>query len=96
MSVYKYQQEVKWQNHKAFLLEGLKKKISGPLGTDFGPAPLCYASASVFLFFLNSIFLRWTKDRRAMRVMSIERKKWMNIRPLPTKKQMPLQFDVHT
>uniref|UniRef100_A0A2K6FJC1 Zinc finger CCCH-type containing 7A n=1 Tax=Propithecus coquereli TaxID=379532 RepID=A0A2K6FJC1_PROCO len=38
----------------------------------------------------------WTKDRRAMRVMSIERKKWMNIRPLPTKKQMPLQFDVHT
>ncbi|KAK1344817.1 hypothetical protein QTO34_013519 [Cnephaeus nilssonii] len=38
----------------------------------------------------------WTKDRRAMRVMSVERKKWMNIRPLPTKKQMPLQFDVHT
>ncbi|EAW85140.1 zinc finger CCCH-type containing 7A, partial [Homo sapiens] len=36
----------------------------------------------------------WTKDRRAMRVMSIERKKWMNIRPLPTKKQMPLQFDL--
>ncbi|KAI5762105.1 unnamed protein product [Gulo gulo] len=36
----------------------------------------------------------WTRDRRAMRVMSIERKKWMNIRPLPTKKQMPLQFDL--
>ncbi|XP_054445561.1 zinc finger CCCH domain-containing protein 7A isoform X3 [Pteronotus mesoamericanus] len=36
----------------------------------------------------------WTKDRRAMRVMSVERKKWMNIRPLPTKKQMPLQFDL--
>nr|XP_020022846.1 zinc finger CCCH domain-containing protein 7A isoform X3 [Castor canadensis] len=36
----------------------------------------------------------WTKDRRAMRVMSFERKKWMNIRPLPTKKQMPLQFDL--
>ncbi|XP_074052515.1 zinc finger CCCH domain-containing protein 7A [Macrotis lagotis] len=36
----------------------------------------------------------WTKDRRAMRVMSNERKKWMNIRPLPTKKQMPLQFDL--
>ncbi|XP_055221307.2 zinc finger CCCH domain-containing protein 7A [Gorilla gorilla gorilla] len=36
----------------------------------------------------------WTKDRRAMRVMSIEHKKWMNIRPLPTKKQMPLQFDL--
>uniref|UniRef100_A0A8C5YY76 Zinc finger CCCH-type containing 7A n=1 Tax=Marmota marmota marmota TaxID=9994 RepID=A0A8C5YY76_MARMA len=36
----------------------------------------------------------WTKERRAMRVMSFERKKWMNIRPLPTKKQMPLQFDL--
>ncbi|XP_003477808.1 zinc finger CCCH domain-containing protein 7A isoform X1 [Cavia porcellus] len=36
----------------------------------------------------------WTKDRRAMRVMSLERMKWMNIRPLPTKKQMPLQFDM--
>ncbi|XP_016279483.1 zinc finger CCCH domain-containing protein 7A isoform X2 [Monodelphis domestica] len=36
----------------------------------------------------------WDKDRRAMRVMSNERKKWMNIRPLPTKKQMPLQFDL--
>ncbi|KAL1778807.1 zinc finger protein CCCH domain-containing protein 7A [Sigmodon hispidus] len=36
----------------------------------------------------------WTKDRRAMRAMSFERKKWMNIRPLPTKKQMPLQFDL--
>nr|BBG62345.1 zinc finger CCCH type containing 7 A [Tokudaia muenninki] len=36
----------------------------------------------------------WTKERRAMRAMSFERKKWMNIRPLPTKKQMPLQFDL--
>ncbi|XP_054991976.1 zinc finger CCCH domain-containing protein 7A isoform X1 [Sorex araneus] len=36
----------------------------------------------------------WIKDRRALRVMSFERKKWMNIRPLPTKKQMPLQFDL--
>lgn len=36
----------------------------------------------------------WTKERRAMQVMSVDRKKWMNIRPLPTKKQMPLQFDL--
>ncbi|XP_028638737.1 zinc finger CCCH domain-containing protein 7A-like isoform X1 [Grammomys surdaster] len=36
----------------------------------------------------------WTKERRALRAMSFERKKWMNIRPLPTKKQMPLQFDL--
>lgn len=37
---------------------------------------------------------RWTKDRRVVLVMSNERKKWMTIRPLPTKKQVPLQFDV--
>uniref|UniRef100_A0A8D0FIS3 C3H1-type domain-containing protein n=1 Tax=Strix occidentalis caurina TaxID=311401 RepID=A0A8D0FIS3_STROC len=36
----------------------------------------------------------WTKDRRVVLVMSNERKKWMTIRPLPTKKQVPLQFDV--
>uniref|UniRef100_A0A8B9FVF7 Zinc finger CCCH-type containing 7A n=1 Tax=Amazona collaria TaxID=241587 RepID=A0A8B9FVF7_9PSIT len=39
----------------------------------------------------------WTKDRRVVLVMSNERKKWMTIRPLPAKKQVPLQFDVsHT
>nr|XP_060642731.1 zinc finger CCCH domain-containing protein 7A isoform X2 [Anolis sagrei ordinatus] len=36
----------------------------------------------------------WTKDRRVMLVMSNERKKWNTIRPLPTKKQVPLQFDL--
>ncbi|XP_006015583.1 zinc finger CCCH domain-containing protein 7A isoform X2 [Alligator sinensis] len=36
----------------------------------------------------------WTKDRRVVLVMSNERKKWMTIRPLPTKKQVPLQFDL--
>ncbi|KAL8175267.1 UNVERIFIED_CONTAM: Zinc finger CCCH domain-containing protein 7A, partial [Gekko kuhli] len=37
---------------------------------------------------------QWTKDRRVVLVMSNERKKWMTIRPLPTKKQVPLQFDL--
>ncbi|XP_063171036.1 zinc finger CCCH domain-containing protein 7A [Candoia aspera] len=36
----------------------------------------------------------WTKDRRVMLVMSNERRKWNTIRPLPTKKQVPLQFDL--
>ncbi|XP_029858022.1 zinc finger CCCH domain-containing protein 7A isoform X1 [Harpia harpyja] len=36
----------------------------------------------------------WTKDRRVVLVMSNERKKWMTIRPLPAKKQVPLQFDL--
>ncbi|XP_029432792.1 zinc finger CCCH domain-containing protein 7A [Rhinatrema bivittatum] len=36
----------------------------------------------------------WTKDRRVVLVMSKERKKWMTIRPLPTKKPVPLQFDL--
>ncbi|XP_070617609.1 zinc finger CCCH domain-containing protein 7A isoform X8 [Erythrolamprus reginae] len=36
----------------------------------------------------------WTRDRRVMLVMSHERKKWNTIRPLPTKKQAPLQFDL--
>ncbi|KAJ6655948.1 hypothetical protein lerEdw1_004533 [Lerista edwardsae] len=36
----------------------------------------------------------WTRDRRVVLVMSSERKKWMTIRPLPTKKQVPLQFDL--
>ncbi|XP_077172238.1 zinc finger CCCH domain-containing protein 7A [Paroedura picta] len=37
---------------------------------------------------------QWTKDRRVVLVMSNERKKWMTIRPLPAKKQVPLQFDL--
>lgn len=41
-----------------------------------------------------SFLPRWTRDRRVLLVMSNERKKWNTIRPLPTKKQVPLQFDV--
>ncbi|XP_026560247.1 zinc finger CCCH domain-containing protein 7A [Pseudonaja textilis] len=36
----------------------------------------------------------WTRDRRVMLVMSNERRKWNTIRPLPAKKQAPLQFDL--
>ncbi|MEE6498368.1 hypothetical protein FKM82_003052 [Ascaphus truei] len=36
----------------------------------------------------------WTKERRVVLWMSNERKKWISIRPLPTKKPVPLQFDL--
>ncbi|XP_039632378.1 zinc finger CCCH domain-containing protein 7A isoform X1 [Polypterus senegalus] len=36
----------------------------------------------------------WSKERRVMLVMSNERKKWTTIRNLPTKKPIPLQFDL--
>ncbi|MGH0114758.1 UNVERIFIED_CONTAM: hypothetical protein FKN15_046553 [Acipenser sinensis] len=36
----------------------------------------------------------WSKERRVVLVMSSERKKWTTIRPLPTKKPIPAQFDV--
>ncbi|XP_038618826.1 zinc finger CCCH domain-containing protein 7A [Tachyglossus aculeatus] len=36
----------------------------------------------------------WNKDRRMVIVWSNELKKWLIIRPLPMKKQVPLQFDL--
>ncbi|XP_010872916.1 zinc finger CCCH domain-containing protein 7A isoform X2 [Esox lucius] len=36
----------------------------------------------------------WSKDKRVVLVSSIERKKWTSIRPLPTKKPIPSQFEI--
>ncbi|XP_032816951.2 zinc finger CCCH domain-containing protein 7A isoform X2 [Petromyzon marinus] len=36
----------------------------------------------------------WSKERRVLLVMSPERKKWTQIRPFPTPKNVPLQFDL--
>uniref|UniRef100_A0A673XG81 Zinc finger CCCH-type containing 7A n=1 Tax=Salmo trutta TaxID=8032 RepID=A0A673XG81_SALTR len=36
----------------------------------------------------------WSKDKRVVLVSSIERKKWTTIRPLPTKKPIPSQFEI--
>uniref|UniRef100_A0A672K5X8 C3H1-type domain-containing protein n=1 Tax=Sinocyclocheilus grahami TaxID=75366 RepID=A0A672K5X8_SINGR len=36
----------------------------------------------------------WSKDRRVVLVSSVERKKWTTVRPLPTKKPIPAQFDI--
>lgn len=41
-----------------------------------------------------SFCLRWAKDRRVVLVSSHERKKWTTVRPLPTKKPIPSQFEV--
>uniref|UniRef100_A0A673KEJ1 C3H1-type domain-containing protein n=1 Tax=Sinocyclocheilus rhinocerous TaxID=307959 RepID=A0A673KEJ1_9TELE len=36
----------------------------------------------------------WSKERRVVLVSSVERKKWTTVRPLPTKKPIPAQFDI--
>ncbi|KAM8825075.1 zinc finger CCCH domain-containing protein 7A [Synchiropus picturatus] len=36
----------------------------------------------------------WAKDRRVVLVSSHERKKWIAMRPLPTKKPIPSQFEI--
>uniref|UniRef100_A0A671UHS8 Zinc finger CCCH-type containing 7A n=1 Tax=Sparus aurata TaxID=8175 RepID=A0A671UHS8_SPAAU len=36
----------------------------------------------------------WAKDRRVVLVSSHERKKWTTVRPLPTKKPIPSQFEI--
>ncbi|XP_066546469.1 zinc finger CCCH domain-containing protein 7A isoform X1 [Amia ocellicauda] len=36
----------------------------------------------------------WSKEKRVVLVSSSERKKWITIRPLPTKKPIPSQFDL--
>lgn len=39
-------------------------------------------------------WLRWTKDKRVVLVSSHERKKWTTVRSIPTKKPIPVQFEV--
>ncbi|KAM9843665.1 zinc finger CCCH domain-containing protein 7A isoform 1-T1 [Aulostomus maculatus] len=36
----------------------------------------------------------WAKDRRVVLVSSLERRKWTTVRPLPTKKPIPSQFEI--
>ncbi|XP_051569987.1 zinc finger CCCH domain-containing protein 7A-like isoform X2 [Myxocyprinus asiaticus] len=36
----------------------------------------------------------WSKERRVVLVSSVERKKWTTVRPLPTKKPIPAQFEI--
>lgn len=41
-----------------------------------------------------ALSLRWAKDIRVVLVSSHERRKWTTVRPLPTKKPIPSQFEV--
>uniref|UniRef100_A0AAR2LZG4 C3H1-type domain-containing protein n=1 Tax=Pygocentrus nattereri TaxID=42514 RepID=A0AAR2LZG4_PYGNA len=36
----------------------------------------------------------WAKDRQVVLVSSVERKKWTHVRPLPTRKPAPSQFEI--
>ncbi|KAI7803819.1 zinc finger CCCH domain-containing protein 7A [Triplophysa rosa] len=36
----------------------------------------------------------WSKERRVVLISSVERKKWTTVRSLPTKKPVPLQFEI--
>ncbi|XP_075940873.1 zinc finger CCCH domain-containing protein 7B-like isoform X1 [Anarhichas minor] len=38
----------------------------------------------------------WTKERRVLLVKSLERSKWVQIRPLPHAKNFPVQYDICT
>uniref|UniRef100_A0A672Z8B6 Zinc finger CCCH domain-containing protein 7B-like n=1 Tax=Sphaeramia orbicularis TaxID=375764 RepID=A0A672Z8B6_9TELE len=38
----------------------------------------------------------WTKDRRVLLVLSLERSKWVMVRPLPHSKNFPVQYDICT
>ncbi|KAK2836639.1 hypothetical protein Q7C36_014508 [Tachysurus vachellii] len=36
----------------------------------------------------------WSKERRVVLVSSVERRKWIEVRPLPTRKPAPAQFEI--
>lgn len=38
----------------------------------------------------------WTKDKRVLLVLSLERSKWVMVRPLPHSKNFPVQYDICT
>lgn len=42
----------------------------------------------------QTLCLRWAKDTRVVLVSSLERRTWTTVRPLPTKKPIPSQFEV--
>lgn len=46
--------------------------------------------SDLFFFFFSS----WSKERRVVLVSSVERRKWIEVRPLPMRKPAPAQFEV--
>ncbi len=49
---------------------------------------LCHLSSSCVVIF------RWTKERWVLLVKSLERSKWVQVRPLPHAKNFPVHYDV--
>lgn len=49
-----------------------------------------------WVIFLSScdVATRWSKDRRILLVRSLERSKWVHVRPVPHSKNFPLQYEV--
>lgn len=43
---------------------------------------------------IYSLFFSWTKERRVLLVMSKAKKKWVSVRPLPSIRNFPQQYDV--
>uniref|UniRef100_A0A8C7VKQ3 Zinc finger CCCH-type containing 7A n=1 Tax=Oncorhynchus mykiss TaxID=8022 RepID=A0A8C7VKQ3_ONCMY len=83
-------------------------KVNIPLNSLFGPPNLkmqfvcgqCWRNGQVSEADKNKKYCTakarhsWSKDKRVVLVSSIERKKWTTIRPLPTKKPIPSQFEI--
>lgn len=58
------------------------------------PCKLTFIMAVQFFTKALLCCFRWAKDKRVVLVSSHERKKWTIVRPLPTKKPVPAQFEV--
>lgn len=70
-----------------------QRKTPVSLSNPWKPQPLCRLPACLTKDPSPS-WLRWTKDKRVVLVSSHERKKWTTVRSLPTKKPIPVQFEV--
>lgn len=46
------------------------------------------------LLFVSVAIFRWTKERSVLLVRSLERSKWVHVRPLPHAKNFPAHYDV--
>uniref|UniRef100_A0A674AG36 Zinc finger CCCH-type containing 7A n=1 Tax=Salmo trutta TaxID=8032 RepID=A0A674AG36_SALTR len=94
--------------HEANRFWNMEAGSQGSLVKQFGPPNLkmqfvcgqCWRNGQVSEADKNKKYCTakarhsWSKDKRVVLVSSIERKKWTTIRPLPTKKPIPSQFEI--
>uniref|UniRef100_A0A673XPJ9 Zinc finger CCCH-type containing 7A n=1 Tax=Salmo trutta TaxID=8032 RepID=A0A673XPJ9_SALTR len=93
---------------KVWMMQHQLGKLLLPIKGRFGPPNLkmqfvcgqCWRNGQVSEADKNKKYCTakarhsWSKDKRVVLVSSIERKKWTTIRPLPTKKPIPSQFEI--